>query len=327
MGKKYTNNTEIKVENWKIDIPVLLIFFCRADKFEKVFEQVRIARPSKLYLYQDGPRNEEDKKGILKCREIASKIDWECTVKTYYQEKNVGCDPSEYIAQKWMFEQEEMGIVLEDDDVPSQSFFPFCKELLEKYKDDERVNMICGMNNTGVSEHLDASYLFTTKGSCWGWASWKRVVMQWDENYPWLESEYDLQNLKGQRLKKHEYDMCLSNVIRHKNSGRAHYETVGGMDLYLYNRLNIVPKYNMITNIGVGEETTHGAVDLRLLPKRSRKLLYMERHEMELPLKHPKYMMPDYHYEKQMMLRTPFQAQIDRVEVLLNRILYKVIKL
>lgn len=314
---------ENKVENeFHIDIAVLLIFFCRDDKFAKVFEQVKLARPSKLYLYQDGPRGEKDMPGILKCREIASQIDWKCEVHTWYQEKNVGCDPSEFLAQRWMFEQEEMGIVLEDDDIPSQSFFPFCKELLEKYKNDERINMICGMNNTGVSEHIDDSYLFTTKGSCWGWASWSRVVMQWDEKYPWLDSAQDLRNLKCQRMKRHEYKAYVRISQGHRDSGKIHYETVGGMDLFLYNRLNIVPKYNMITNIGVGEETTHGATDLCLLPKRAAKLFHMDRHEINFPLKHPKYMMPDYIFEKKMELTSPAKVLLDRAEVLLRRIRY-----
>lgn len=315
-SEKYING----IQEYKIDIAVLLIFFCRDDKFSKVFEQVKEARPSKLYLYQDGPRNEKDKDGIQRCRNIASEVNWECEIHIWYQEENVGCDPSEYLAQRWMFEQEEMGIVLEDDDVPSQSFFPYCKELLEKYKDDERINMICGMNNTGVSEYLEDSYLFTTKGSCWGWASWKRVVEQWDENYSWLDSKRDLLNLKCQRITKHEYKAYIDIAEKHRTSGKAYYETVGGMDVFLHNRLNIVPKYNMITNIGVGEETTHGTSDLRLLPKEVARLFHMKRYEIEFPLKHPKYMMPDYLFEKKMHLTSPAKAWRLRVEVLIRRI-------
>ena len=117
-----------------IDIPVLLIFFVRPEPLRKVFEEIKIARPSKLYLYQDGARENrpDDIENVMKCREIVKDIDWECEVVYKYQKKNFGCDPSEFISQKWMFEKEEYGIVLEDDDVPSQSFFPFCKELLEK---------------------------------------------------------------------------------------------------------------------------------------------------------------------------------------------------
>ena len=107
----------------KFEVPVLLIFFCRDEVFRHVFECVKKVKPTKLYLYQDGARCESDKPGIQACRDIVSQVDWECDVHTFYQDKNVGCDPSEYIAQKWMFEKEDRGIVLEDDDVVSNSFF------------------------------------------------------------------------------------------------------------------------------------------------------------------------------------------------------------
>ena len=109
-----------KVKKAKIDIAVLLIFFNRPEKTEKVFESIKKARPSKLYLYQDGAREgrDDDVINVNKCRNVVSQIDWECEVHTKFQEKNFGCDPSEFIAQKWMFETEEMGIILEDDDVP-----------------------------------------------------------------------------------------------------------------------------------------------------------------------------------------------------------------
>lgn len=315
---------QIQIEGkvpYGIDIPVLLIFFCRADKFAKVFEQVKAARPSRLYLYQDGPRNEGDWDGILQCRDTALQIDWNCTVHMWYQEENVGCDPSGFLAQSWMFGQEEMGIVLEDDVVPSQSFFPYCKELLEKYKDDERINIICGMNNMEVSEHIKDSYLFTTKGSCWGWASWKRVATAWDEKYPWLDSEQELRNLKNQIPKKREYKRYLHYVKTHKDSGKAHFETIEGMDLYLYNRLNIVPKHNMITNIGIGGEATHTASDIRRLPKRSQRLFYMKRYEIDFPLRHPRYMMPDAVFERQMTMPTSTRLWADRIEVLFRKII------
>lgn len=182
---------------WKIDVPVLLIFFNRPGCFEKVFEQVKKARPSKLFLYQDGARedNEQDQICVKKCRDIALDIDWDCEVYTKFQEKNYGCDPSEYISQKWAFEHVDKCIILEDDDVPSQSFFPFCKELLDKYENDTRINMICGMNNL---ETWDSpySYLFTETGSIWGWATWKRVVDEWEPNYDLLEDNYNRDKIR-----------------------------------------------------------------------------------------------------------------------------------
>lgn len=123
-----------------------------------------------LLLYQDGPREgrEDDIAGIKKCREIAESIDWDCEVYRNYQEKNVGCDPSGYNAQRWAFSIVDKCIVLEDDVVPSQSFFGYCKELLDYYENDERIGLICGMNNKDVSENVQGSYSFTLKGSFGG---------------------------------------------------------------------------------------------------------------------------------------------------------------
>ncbi len=307
----------------EIDVAVLLIFFVRDKQFAKVFEQVKIARPSRLYLYQDGPRENrsDDMDVLLRCREIADDIDWECDVHKFYQEKNVGCDPSEYIAQKWMFETEEMGIVLEDDDVPSQSFFPFCKELLERYKDDERVHIICGMNNIGVSKDISTSYFFTKKGSIWGWASWRRVLNTWDGQYSWLDDPEKVEKLRNAFDNLDEYKTFLFDSRKHKETGKAHYETINAASLYFNYRLNIVPKYNMISNIGVGEETTHGASSIKVLPKYSRRLLYMKTYDIKFPMDHPSYVIQNKEYEKNMTL-TKKQLFLNRMEGILLRLRY-----
>ena len=159
-----------------VDVPVLILFFNRPQQLSQVFEQVKKARPSRLFLYQDGARNEHDLPGIKACREIVSQIDWECEVERFYQEKNFGCDPSEYISQKWAFSKVDKCIVLEDDDVPSVSFFRFCKEMLDKYEHDTRISMIAGFNPEEISKDIPYDYFFATTFSIWGWASWKRVV-------------------------------------------------------------------------------------------------------------------------------------------------------
>ena len=153
----------------KTEVAVLLLFFNRSDTFRQVFEAVRQARPSKLFLYQDGPRGERDMAGIKACREMVSdeQIDWECEVYRLYQEKNFGCDPSEYISQKWAFSIVDKCIVLEDDDVPAQSFFPFCKEMLDRYEHDERITMISGFNIDEVTEGCPYDYFFTSTFAIW----------------------------------------------------------------------------------------------------------------------------------------------------------------
>ena len=134
--------------NWETDVNVLLIFFTRADVFEKCFEAVRAVKPRRLLLWQDGPRENrpDDIEKIEKCRKIAENIDWDCEVHKCYNEKNYGCDPSTFYAHKWAFSIVDKLIVLEDDVVASSDFFRFCKELLDKYENDERIARICGMN-------------------------------------------------------------------------------------------------------------------------------------------------------------------------------------
>lgn len=110
-----------------VDVAVLILFFNRPEPLSKVFEQVRKARPSKLFLYQDGPRNEKDLKGIQACRTIVEQIDWECEVHRLYQEKNFGCDPSNFMSHKWAFSIVDKCIVFEDDSIPSVSFSSFAK--------------------------------------------------------------------------------------------------------------------------------------------------------------------------------------------------------
>ena len=285
----------------KIDIAVLILFFNRPKMLEKVFEQVRIARPSRLYLFQDGAREgrPDDIENVAKCREVVSNIDWECEVHTNYQEKNLGCDPSEYVSQKWMFETEEMGIVLEDDDVPSQSFFPFCKELLEKYKDDERVNMVCGMNNL---ETYDSpyDYVFTSTETITGWASWKRVIDGWVDHVDFVNNEYYLKKYKDYYKGQFNTKETIERYFLQNKEGIAYYESILSSNCKLNSRLNIVPCKNLISNIGNEGESTHGGASLECLPKGIRRIFNMKTYEYEFPLKHQKYVIEDVEFRKKL---------------------------
>ena len=115
------------MKTYKIDVPVLIIFFVRDEVLQKVFDSVRQARPSTLLLWQDGPRKDvpSDYEGIERCRKIVENIDWDCQVYTNYHTENMGCDPSTFLAQKWAFSIVDKCIIMEDDRVPSQSFYMF----------------------------------------------------------------------------------------------------------------------------------------------------------------------------------------------------------
>lgn len=307
----------------KIDISVLIIFFNRPEKIRAVFEEVRKARPSKLYLYQDGARvgRSDDIESVEKCREIVSNVDWNCEVHRLYQKENFGCDPSEFIAQKWMFSNEEMGIVLEDDDVPAQSLFPFFKELLIRYADDPRIAIICGMNNYDMEESVNDSYFFSKRGSIWGWASWKRFVDMWDGDYAWTYNQEAINRIKDYCGCHIDFETYFRGACNHRDSGKEHYESIMFAAAAQNNMLNIVPKYNMISNIGIDKETTHAVADIRLVPRRNQKLMYKKVYEIEFPLVHPQIVEQNTDYDKKYTV-SKFGRFCDLVEIAFRRLIW-----
>ncbi len=271
-----------------MDISVLILFFNRPDTLAKVFEAVRAARPARLFLYQDGPRGEHDLPGIEACRRVVDNVDWPCDVKRLYQERNYGCDPSGFLSHRWAFSQTDKCIVLEDDVVPSPSFFPFCKEMLDRYAHDERIGMIAGFNTDERTTDCGTdSYFFTTNFSIWGWASWARVVYAWDEHYSWLDSPEAVSRIEAltaeRRLRTDFLPMCRA----HRASGKPYFETIFHSRLLLNSQLAIVPAVNMVSNIGVSTESTHFAGSVQTLPRGYRRIFTMGRHDLEFPLRHP----------------------------------------
>lgn len=286
----------------KTDITVLLLFFNRSDTFAQVFEAVREARPSRLLLYQDGPRGERDLPGIEACRRIAAddRIDWQCEVHRLYQEKNYGCDPSEYISQKWAFSIADKCMVLEDDDVPAQSFFPFCKEMLDRYEHDERVTMISGFNIDEVTPDCPDDYFFTSTFAIWGWASWRRVVDQWDGQYSFLDDQYNMGQLAAlARQRQYRKDM-IPMFRHHRLTGKEYYESIFWASMLLNSGLAIMPARNQINNLGLTADSTHFTASARTTPRRLRRIFTMKRHELSFPLRHPRYVIDNVEYKERL---------------------------
>ena len=287
----------MQTKKWENDISVLLVFFARPETFKEVFESVRKARPRRLLLWQDGPREENfsDVENIKKCREIAENIDWECEVYKNYHEENIGCDPSTYMAFKWAFSIVDKCIILEDDFVPSQSYFKFCKELLDKYENDERISHICGFNYFGTADWCPNDYFFAQNGSG-AWASWKRVADRWDENYSYFKDEYLINNLKYKYGKNAEKRLLKSRV--HAASGIAYWETIIGLFAQLDSKYAIIPKVNLVQNIGYSQNATHTSInDPRLLTKLEKRIYNNKAGEVTFPLKHPQYVQLDAMYD------------------------------
>lgn len=296
--------------------PVLLEFFNRPDKFKKVFDAVRSAKPKVLYLYQDGPRNQNDFKGVSECRKIASSVDWDCEVHEKFQDHNYGCDPSGYIAQQWFFSSVDFGIVLEDDCVPCDDFFYFCDTLLEKYKYDERIAFISGMNvlDSFYGKSKEDSYFFTAHGGIWGWASWKRVYNMCDPSYSWLNSKKRINEVKRDFYSRYEARLFVSNAKKCAKTGKPFFETLLYSAVRERHMLEIVPTVNLISNIGIGEGT-HSSDELNDYPPQIRNLFYKKYGVLKKPLVHPTSVSRNKPYERNI---SPSLAKK------INNVLYKI---
>ena len=264
-----------------IDLSVLIVFFNRPQTLKKVFERVKEARPARLFLYQDGPRENrpDDIENVKKCREIVADVDWQCEVHTLYQEKNQGVDPSGYLADTWAFSLTDKCLVLEDDVVPCLSFFPFVKKMLDEYENDERIMLISGMNLQEKTP-VNSDYFFSKMTITMAWASWRRVVEKWDGEYSFLKDEN-----KVNRLKKYIKDNKLvKNTVKlmqkHAESGVAHFETVLIANQYFHDGLSIVPSKNMCVNIGAVPDSSHSASELKYVQRGYKRIFTMKTYEL-----------------------------------------------
>jgi hypothetical protein len=189
-------------------------------------------------------------------------------------------------------------VVFEDDSIPSVSFIRFCNEMLDRYEHDERIVMVEGFNTDEVSPDVPDDYFFTTVFSIWGWASWRRVIDQWDEHYTFLDDNYNMHQLEALTKERRYRTTMLRMTYDHRALGKAYYESIFWPCMMFNHGLAIMPTKNMINNLGnaAGGDSTHYAGTLRTMPKALRKMFTMQRHEVQFPLKHPRYVIENVDY-------------------------------
>ena len=238
------------------DTPVLFIIFNREDTAKIVFEKIREIKPKELYVAGDGARNESEKVLTDKARAIIKEVDWDCNVHTLFSDKNLGCRVGVSSAIDWFFDNVEMGIILEDDIVPDLSFFYFCETLLHYYKDNERVMHIAGEAPLNYQVG-DASYYFATVQHCWGWASWRDA---W-KNYDITLESVSFANI-SEVLKKRYNDFNVRDYwkrwfFRTKKDKPNTWDFQWTYIIMSLDGVCINPNFNLISNIGFGENSTH----------------------------------------------------------------------
>lgn len=326
----YTVKKITDKQDYKVDVPVLILFFNRPAVLQQVFESVKKAKPSTLLLYQDGAREgvKTDAESIEACRAIFSRIDWNCTVYEMYQTKNYGCDPSGYMSRQWAFSIVDKCIILEDDTVPAVSFFAFCKELLDKYEDDKRIYRICGYNTLVKYSPYNSDYFFTKGGSIWGWATWKRVFDEWDTEYSFLNDQSVIDTYtytyKNAAVPPKSF---LKTCKWHRESQKEYFESIYSSCRYMGTGLSIVASKNMISNIGLTAGSTHATANLKRIPRKTLALFFTDTYEITGEMKHPKYVLEDKKYEdlqskKMGWRRNVFQKAVDLVSRAWKRMLY-----
>jgi hypothetical protein len=239
--------------------PILFLVFNRPDTTIKVFERIRSVKPTKLFIAADGPRLDKpgEKEKCEKVRNIILKnIDWPCEVKTLFRNSNLGCGPAVSEAITWFFENVEEGIIIEDDILPSSSFFEFAKELLRLYRNDESVWHISG--NSFNPYKMKAPYYFSAYPHIWGWATWRRA---WN-HYRFQLNDIDhkklfsnIRNLFSTESEKKFWIDFYDDYFKLQKMTTWDYQWTCRM---WYNKgLAILPSENLITNLGFTDDATH----------------------------------------------------------------------
>lgn len=287
------------------DIPVAVFMFKRPQKTAMIIDQIAKVKPSRIYLIADGPRNDDEKSAVDECRmEVEKHITWDCEVIKNYAETNRGVYQNIAGGAQWVFGQEEKAIFLEDDNFPALSFFQYCKDLLERYKDDTRVLWICGTNYMGKSSFEDGSdYCFTKLMLPCGWASWSNKFLKfYDGNLDLYNDPVCREKVRrtyGNRLLyKHDYpqwDAILTNLNEGKQPRSWDYQMA--FSLRVHNMYGIAPKYNQITNIGADDLSIHGGVSMDNVM--TQRFCEVPIYELSFPLSHPKTVLIDSLFEKE----------------------------
>jgi hypothetical protein len=271
----------------RLDIPVVFLVFNRPELTARVFARIRDVRPPKLFVVADGPRLDHPGDAI-KCRcvreLIEAGVDWPCEVVHDYAEKNLGSGRRVASGITKAFEAVEEAVILEDDCLPDASFFPFCAELLVRYRNESRVGLIGGAPHVGNVVKGGESYFFCRYGYTWGWATWRRAWACFDYSMSTWSTWRDSGGLQ-QMFSKPAVQRFWSTAWEH--AANSPNDIWDYQWVYCYMRagmLGVLPRTALVENIGFGADATHTTSRVRGLQATE---------PMLFPLVHPCRIEPD----------------------------------
>lgn len=273
--------------------PVALLIFNRPEATRLVAAQIAKARPPKVLIFADGPRpgHPTDEEQTRLTRAVIDEIAWPCEILKNYSTINLGTKHRPASGLDWVFEAVEEAIFLEDDCLPHPSFFPFCDELLERYRGDERVMMVSGDNFLPTGRPGPPSYFFSTYVAIWGWATWRRA---------WRHYDVALEAWKALRETSFPHDMIQRGSVT--RLWRDHFDRIVSGETrtwdhqwqfacFRHQGLCVIPSTNLVSNIGFGPGAAHYVETHPLLTN-------VPAHEMKFPLSHPSVVVPDPEYDR-----------------------------
>lgn len=242
-----------------LETPVLFLIFNRPDVTARVFAAIRKARPRRLFIAADGPRSNRDREAELcdQTRAVVANIDWSCDVQLRFQSENLGCRLAVSSAITWFFDQVDRGIILEDDCLPNESFFPFCEELLNRYADDTRIMQISGDNFQKVRRTIGYDYYFSIFNHIWGWATWRRAWKHYDVSMTGFNQKTVRELLYSMKHGRHFVEYWLDIFDRTHQGKIDTWDYQWTYSIWCARGLTILPSKNLISNIGFDANATH----------------------------------------------------------------------
>jgi hypothetical protein len=276
-----------RIDRLDSQVPVLLVVFNRPKQTRQVVNALRQVKPRELFVAADGPRKDRPGEETLcrLAREAATDLDWPCEVETRFLDENTGCGPAVSSAISWFFQHVEHGIILEDDCVPHPHLFPFFRQLLGRYLNDERIMAINGFAPYPIRKH-PYDYHFSRRFRCWGWGTWRRA---------WRYFSYDLKEVDEETFHRMVSAYYPFHYGRQRWLEQFREAKTGQLKTWAFrwevacfsqSGLFIAPERSLITNIGFGPDATHTQRPHSLFAK-------VRTHAVGFPIRHPPFVYAD----------------------------------
>lgn len=263
----------------KINCSIALFTHRRPYHTKKILKSLNNLSFKRIYIINDGWRNDLEKKLVLKVRNIIDRKENFNKVHKLFLNQNIGIRNIFKIGLDWIFNNEKKIIILEDDTLPNKSFFKFCDKLLIKYKNKNKISMICGTNfKSSLTNKSKNSYFFSKYSFIWGWATWKdrwalydNQLKKWNEYKNSKSFSKYFANNNEMKFWKNNFDYLS------KNPKKGSWDFPLTFANFYSKKISIVPKVNLVTNIGYDDPSGNN-------PKKNSNL---KRINLKFPLKHP----------------------------------------